>query len=145
MRCFPADILVKSFIDKCTQRYDSTVVKELSGRIPGTPRLSSVLPLLNDPTVGADIRLLHVVRDPRGSINSRIKLGWLPEYNDSRFEENVQRYCDSILKNVEYGRALNGSLKDRYKLIFYRDIAARPLKRRKKYSSSLRRKCRIRF
>ena len=123
MRCFPADILVKRFIDKCTQRYDSTVVKVLSHRIQG---LSSVLPLVIDPTVGADIRLVHVVRDPRGSINSRIKLGWLPEYNGSRFEGKVQRYCDSILKNVEYGQALNDSLKDRYKLIFYRDIAAKP-------------------
>ena len=102
------------------------VVKELFDRIPGTPSLSNVLPLLVDPTVGADVRLLHVVRDPRGSINSRIKLRWFPEHNNPHFEETIQGYCDSILKNVEYGQALNDSLKDRYKLIFYRDIAARP-------------------
>ena len=124
-RCFPAYILLQRFINKCAQWYDSTVVKELSSRIPGKS-LSSIIPLLIDPTVGADIRLLHIVRDPRASINSRIKLGWFPEYNDSDFERNVRRYCDVILKNVQYGQTLNDSLRDRYKLIFYRDITTRP-------------------
>ena len=124
-RCFPAYILLERFINKCAQRYDSTVVKELSSRIPGKS-LSSIIPLLIDPAVGADIRLLHIVRDPRASINSRIKLRWFPEYNNSHFEQSVRGHCDGILKNVQYGQTLNDSLRDRYKLIFYQEIATRP-------------------
>ena len=123
--CYHTDRLLKMFIANC-YKDASTVVKELTDRLPGG-KLSSLLPLLNDPTVGADIRLLHVVRDPRASINSRIKLRWFPDYKHPTFERRVRNFCDVIVENIGFGRALNGSLKDKYKLIFYKDIAARPL------------------
>ena len=124
-RCYPADILVQRFIDKCKRKYDITVVKELTNRLPGRT-LSSVVPLLIDPAVGADIRLLHVVRDPRASINSRIKLKWFPEYDNPYFEQRVQDYCHVIFQNIAVGKALSEAFKHKYKLVFYRDIAARP-------------------
>ena len=124
--CFPADVLVERFIDNCKHKYDGSVVKELSSRIPDGS-LSSLIPLLIDPTIGADIRLLHVVRDPRASINSRIKLKWLPEFHSPNFEGKVRRYCKAIIKNIEFGRALGVSVKHKYKVILYRDIAARPI------------------
>ena len=124
--CFPADALAENFIKKSKQKYDSTVVKELSERLPDG-RLLSLLPLISDQALDADIRILHVVRDPRASINSRIKLRWFPEFNDSNFEENVRNYCKPITDNIEFGKTLDEALKHRYKLIFYRDIAARPL------------------
>ncbi|XP_068727810.1 carbohydrate sulfotransferase 3-like [Montipora capricornis] len=123
--CFNTNELMKTFISKCYEN-DTTVVKELSDRLPGMS-MASLGPLLNDPTVKADIRLLHVVRDPRASINSRIKLRWFPDYEDPSFKQKVQVYCDLIFKNIEFGRALSGSLQDKYKVIFYRDIATRPL------------------
>ena len=123
--CYPANILVQSFLYKCKHSYYSTVVKELTERLPGKS-LSRVIPLLIDPTVGADIRLLHVVRDPRASINSRIKLKWFPDYDSPYFERKVQSFCNVIVKNIELGEAIDDSLKNRYKLVLYRDIAARP-------------------
>ena len=126
-KCLPADFLFKDFIQNCEQKYDSTVVKELSDRLPGK-RLSSLFPLLMDSVAGVDVRLLHIVRDPRASINSRIKLKWFPEYDDPFFERKVRDYCNLIVENIEFGQALNGSLREKYKLIFYRDIAARPFK-----------------
>ena len=125
-RCFPADALAETFIKKSKQKYDSTVVKELANRLPGD-RLLSLLPLISDLPLDADIRILHVVRDPRASINSRIKLRWFPEFNDPNFEERVRYYCKTIIDNIEFGETLDEALKHRYKLILYRDIAALPL------------------
>lgn len=122
--CYNTDKLLEAFIYNCSQ-HDSTVVKELGPRIPNG-KLSSLVPLLSDPKVNADIRLLHVVRDPRASINSRIKLRWFPDYKHPGFERRVRNFCDSIVENIEFGRALSGSLKDKYKLILYKDVAARP-------------------
>ncbi|XP_074612515.1 carbohydrate sulfotransferase 3-like isoform X2 [Acropora palmata] len=122
--CYNTDKLLEALIYHCSQ-HDSTVVKELTTRIPKST-LSSLVPLLSDPKVNADIRLLHVVRDPRASINSRIKLRWFPDYKDPSFERRVRNFCDSVVENIKFGRALNGSLKDKYKLIFYKDVAARP-------------------
>ena len=125
-RCFPADKLFETFLDKCIHNFDTTVIKELSDRLP-YGRLSSVIPEITQHTDNADIRVLHVVRDPRGSINSRIKLGWMPDYKSATFERKVQNYCDAIVENIEFGQQLDESLRHRYKLILYQDIAARPV------------------
>ena len=95
-------------------------------RIPGG-KLSGLLPVLTYRAVGVDIRLLPVVRDPRASINSRIKLGWFPEFNHTKFTKMVENYCNVIIGNIEFGQNLDDSVKHRYKLVFYRDIAANPL------------------
>ena len=94
--CFPADALAEYFVEKSKQKYDSTVVKEVSERLPDG-RLLSLLPLISDLAMDADIRILHVVRDPRASINSRIKLKWFPEFNNSNFEEKVRNFCKPSL------------------------------------------------
>lgn len=125
-RCFSADRLFRGFLDKCRQKFDNTVVKELSDRLPHG-RLSSVIPEIIHRNDNADIRLLHVVRDPRASINSRIKVGWMPDFKNATFEQKVQNHCKEIVANIEFGQQLNESLKHRYKLITYRDIAARPV------------------
>ena len=118
--------MAEYFIKKSKQKYNCTVVKALSERLPDG-RLLSLLPLISDLALVADIRILHVVRDPRASLNSRIKLRWFPEFNDPNFEENVRNFCKPITDNIEFGKTLVEVLKHRYKLILYRDIAARPL------------------
>lgn len=125
-RCFPADTLFKRFLDKCRYNSDNTVVKELSDRLP-YGKLSSVIPEIIHRTNNADIRVLHVVRDPRASINSRIKLGWMPDYKSATFEQKVRNHCDRVMENIDFGQQLDESLRHRYKLILYQDIAARPV------------------
>ena len=51
----------------------------------------------------------------------------MPDYNSSNFEPTIRKYCDKINENIEFGKQLNESLRHRYKLILYRDIAARPV------------------
>ena len=125
-QCFTASRLLQGFLSKCRQNFDNTVVKELTERLPHR-RLTSVIPEIIDRTDNADIRLLHVVRDPRASINSRIKLGWMPDYKNASFERKVQCHCDDIVENIEFGQQLNQSLKHKYKLITYWDIAVEPV------------------
>ena len=124
--CLPPLGQVEELSNRCKHCFPGIVVKVLPHRIPGG-RLSSLLPLLTDRAVGVDIRLLHVVRDPRASINSRIKLGWFPEFNHTKFTKKVRTYCNVIIDNIEFGQNLDDSLKHIYKLVFYRDIAAHPL------------------
>ena len=94
---------------KCKHCFSGTVVKVLPHRIPGG-KLSSLLPVLTYRAVGVDIRLLHVVRDPRASINSRIKLGWFPEFNHTKFTKMVENYCNAIIDNIEFGQNTDISL-----------------------------------
>ncbi|XP_078354334.1 carbohydrate sulfotransferase 3-like [Oculina patagonica] len=129
-RCFRADELFQGFVDKCRHDFDNTVVKVLISRLPHG-RLSSVIPEIIHHTDNADIRVLHVVRDPRATINSRIKLGWMPDYKSATFEQKVQNHCDTIVENIEFGQQLDESLRYRYKLILYQDIAARPVDKAK--------------
>ena len=124
--CEPPLEQVEELSHKCKHCFSGTVVKVLPHRIPGG-KLSSLLPVLTYRAVGVDIRLLHVVRDPRASINSRIKLGWFPEFNHTKFTKMVENYCNVIIDNIEFGQNLDDSVKHRYKLVFYRDIAAHPL------------------
>ena len=126
LTCVPPLGQVEELSHRCKHCFSGTVVKVLPHRIPGG-KLSSLLPVLTYREVGVDIRLLHVVRDPRASINSRIKLGWFPEFNDTKFTKMVEDYCNVITDNIEFGQNLDDSLKHRYKLVFYRDIAAHPL------------------
>ena len=126
LTCVPPLGQVEELSHRCKHCFSGTVVKVLPHRIPGG-KLSSLLPVLTYRAVGVDIRLLHVVRDPRASINSRIKLGWFPEFNDTKFTKMVEDYCNVITDNIEFGQNLDDSLKHRYKLVFYRDIAAHPL------------------
>ena len=51
----------------------------------------------------------------------------MPDYNSSTFEPWIRKYCDEINENIKFGQQLNESLRHRYKLILYRDIAARPV------------------
>ena len=122
--CFPSGELVQKHIDKCKNSY-FTVVKELTKRLPGK-RMSSLSPLISDPTVDTDVRLLHVVRDPRASLNSAIKLGWMPDYNETNFQPKVKWYCDEIFQNIKFDQELKAPLNHKHRLILYRDIAARP-------------------
>ena len=68
--CVPPTGKVEELSHRCKRCFSGTVVNLLPHRIPGG-KLSSLLPVLTNRAVGDDFRLLHVVRDPRASINSR--------------------------------------------------------------------------
>ena len=117
LTCEPPLEQVEELGHNCKHCFSVIVVKVLPHRIPGG-KLSSLLPVLTYRAVGVDIRLLHVVRNPRASINSRIKLGRFPEFNHTKFTKMVENYCNVIIDNIEFGQNLDDSVKHRYKLVF---------------------------
>ena len=106
--------------------YNHTVVKILSSRLPN--RTIETLEKLFKQKNGYDVTLVHLVRDPRAVMYSRVKLGWIKNHLSPRFSRNVHRMCDPILKNVRLGLLSPPPwLKNRFKVIRYEDLALNTL------------------
>ena len=76
-----------------------------------------------------NVKILHLVRDPRGVINSRSRLRE-PNYDLIRRKgkgaDEVQDLCDHMERNLKYQDT--EWLRERYKIIRYEDAAEQPLK-----------------
>lgn len=83
-----------------------------------------------------NLKVIHLVRDPRGMVVSRLRVhakDRLPEgmlYNVSHITETVryyvQRYCLSWATNIEIGKYIP-SVSSNYKLVRYEDLARDPV------------------
>ncbi|XP_068727378.1 carbohydrate sulfotransferase 3-like [Montipora capricornis] len=127
MSCPDLASLPKIVQNVCLSHFKHSVAKVAIVRVQGR-KLSNILPHIIHNTSGTEVKLLHVVRDPRGSINSRINLQWIHDYQESGFFYLPRDTCEGILQNVKYGASLEGSLKKHYKLVRYKDIALSPVK-----------------
>lgn len=109
-------------------RYNHSVVKVAPARLP-REKLADLVPrvLLENPDL--DVRVLHLVRDPRGNINSRINLDWVKDYPSPKLPSTAADLCGSILINLYHAdKTLTDlGLKHRYKLVLYKQIADDPL------------------
>ncbi|XP_047485974.1 carbohydrate sulfotransferase 1-like [Penaeus chinensis] len=77
--------------------------------------------LLDDPR-NAGMKVIHLMRDPRGSLNSRWSLYWClsPECRDS------ETVCRQQLADLKLVPELEGSYPSRYKFVLYEDLSLRP-------------------
>ena len=115
-----------SYADKvCLTKYKHSVTKIGEPRTPGN-LISSFLPMLFTENPNTDIRVIQLIRDPRASMNSRIKLGWMVDFHHSSFAYNVRRVCSNLARNIRFGRNL-GQWQDKYLEVHYRDLAGKPL------------------
>lgn len=82
----------------------------------------------------SNIKIIHLVRDPRGTMSSRKKLGE-PNFDFMRKKgktgDEIDDLCTSINKNLKYVNGNYGNpnmdwLKDRYKLVRYEDVGSHP-------------------
>ena len=118
----------KAVEEACSRHYKHSVTKVAIVRVPER-KLSNIIPQIIHDNPDTEIKILHVVRDPRGSINSRINLKWIEEYHQfSTWFVRPRSTCEGITQNVKFGASLEGSLKQRYKLVRYKDIASSPVK-----------------
>ncbi|XP_015755490.1 PREDICTED: carbohydrate sulfotransferase 3-like isoform X1 [Acropora digitifera] len=127
MSCPDSGSLPNVVQDVCLRHFKHSVTKVAIVRVPDR-KLSHIFPKIIHDHNDTEVRLLHVVRDPRGSVNSRIKLRWIKDYQSRRFPHFPRDTCEGILQNVKYGASLEGSLRERYKLLRYKDIALFPVK-----------------
>ncbi|XP_022805483.1 uncharacterized protein LOC111342655, partial [Stylophora pistillata] len=95
---------------------------------PRTPNglISSFLPKLFLENPDTDIRVIQLIRDPRASLRSRIKLKWMVDWKHSSFPNVVRKICSNLATNIKFGRNL-GKWQDKYLEVHYHDLAGKPL------------------
>ena len=115
-----------SYADKvCLTKYKHSVTKIGEPRTPDN-LISSFLPMLFTDNPDTDIRVIQIIRDPRASMNSRVKLGWMVDFHHFSFPSNVRRVCSNLANNIKFGRNL-GQWRAKYLEVHYRDLAGKPL------------------
>ena len=127
-RTCPSPETVPRLVEEaCSRHYKHSVTKVAIVRVPER-KLSNIFPRIIYDNPDTEVKILHVVRDPRGSINSRINLGWIKEVDKAKnFAAWPKDTCQAITQNVKFGASLDGSLKNNYMLVKYKDIASSPV------------------
>ena len=111
----------------CLNKFNHSVVKVGQVRVPHES-ISLFIPRVFRDNSDTDIRVIQIVRDPRGSINSRIRSGWISDFTYTGFPKSVRDICYKILANIKFGRGLKSEwLKERYLEVTYRQIATMPI------------------
>lgn len=114
--------------DVCFTKFKHSVVKVAPARLPGE-KLANLVPQVLLENLDIDIRVLHIARDPRGNINSRIDIGWMKDYPNPYLARTARKLCNTIVANLDHAaKTLTElKLKHKYKLVLYKQIADDPL------------------
>ncbi|CAH3021585.1 unnamed protein product, partial [Porites evermanni] len=105
----------KERLSNTCKSYDHTLIKILSHRVLNTTKLT--LEKLFQEQNQFHAKLVHLVRDPRGVVYSRIKLRWMKKnFNSPEFRKSVQNVFDPILQNIRLEIAV--------KVVRYEDLVA---------------------
>lgn len=114
--------------DVCRTKFKHSVVKVSPVRLP-REKIANLVPqvLLENPDV--DVRILHLVRDPRGNINSRIDIKWIKDFPNPHLGKTARELCSTIAENLAYAKTTlkKFNLDHRYKVVLYKQIADDPL------------------
>ena len=112
---------------KACNAYNYTVIKILSSRVPS--KTIQTFKELFQKRNRYHVKMVHLVRDPRAVVVSRIKsVKWMKDHLSPGFHKNVQRICDPILRNVRLGLLYPPPwLKNRFKVIRYEDLTLNTL------------------
>jgi len=111
-----------TLLSKACNTYNHTVIKILSSRMPSES--FGTLKELFQQQNRYDVKLVHLVRDPRAVVFSRVKIGWIENHLHPSFRKSVKNLCDLILQNVRFGLFSSAPwLKNRFKVIRYEDVA----------------------
>ena len=115
--------LSNALLGKTCNSYKHTVIKILISRVPNKI-LQNFQELFQQDRY--DVKLIHLVRDPRAVVFSRIKeVKWIEKnFLNKDFRLNVRGLCDLIEQNIRMGLLFPPSwLRDRFKVIRYEDLA----------------------
>ena len=70
------------------------------------------------------LKVIHLLRDPRGVLNSQIHTGWFPftEKSQEAVRNNAIGLCSRMLHDIESGKRLIQLYPNRVKIIHYEDF-----------------------
>ena len=119
---------IPELVDKVCDAYKHSVVKVSPVRLPHE-KMDNLIPQVLTENPDVDIRILHVIRDPRGNINSRIDINWMKDFPSPTLAEDAKQLCDKTYTNLFYVKTTlrRLGLEHRYKLILYQKIADDPI------------------
>lgn len=111
-----------------------TVAKVLTHRLPvNFLDVGHLEPLLN--SSGGQLKIVHLMRDPRAVIASMDRVGW--SLNNSAvntavtnfhlFTTLVQKFCSSMIRSLRFALSGEDKFPGRYKLLRYEDLVRSPL------------------
>ena len=112
----------KTLLSKACNSYNYTVIKVLTARVPNNT-IQTLKELFKQPDQ-YDLKLVHLVRDPRAVVYSMVySTKWIQNHSHPSFAENIRGLCDSILKNIRFGLISPPSwLQKRFMVIRYEDL-----------------------
>lgn len=75
----------------------------------------------------ADLKVIHLVRDPRAILNSRKETGWYGEQTkDVSFVEKATSLCNKMMYDFKEGEKLLKKFPDRFQFLYYEDLNENP-------------------
>ncbi|KAK8736199.1 hypothetical protein OTU49_004865 [Cherax quadricarinatus] len=102
--------------------YISKVCRYMPLNVVKTVRmgLSPVVELLQDPSL--NLYVVHLVRDPRGCLHSRMQIDWCLSDACS----NPETVCKDLLTDLTLSKWVKENFPDRYLMVRYEDLGLRP-------------------
>ena len=74
-----------------------------------------------------NLKIIHLFRDPRAIINSRIETKWYPGKSVKELLSNAKGLCHKMLYDFHEGLRLNKFYPDRFRFLYYEDLNDDPL------------------
>ncbi|XP_053391392.1 carbohydrate sulfotransferase 1-like [Mercenaria mercenaria] len=109
----------------CLQKYIPEKCKNATHRVAKVLRLSTDL-LEDILRARENLKVIHLFRDPRAIINSRIKTRWYPASKENEIIEVAKSLCYKMLYDFQEGQKLLKLFPDRFKFIYYEDLNENP-------------------
>ncbi|XP_047497871.1 carbohydrate sulfotransferase 4-like isoform X1 [Penaeus chinensis] len=104
------------------KEYLSAVCKYMPVNVMKTVRMGlvPVISLLQDPSL--DLQVIHLVRDPRGSLHSRMQLTWC----HSQACSDPGTVCGDLMTDLKLSEWVKERFPDKYLLVRYEDLGLQP-------------------
>ncbi|XP_045185366.2 carbohydrate sulfotransferase 1-like [Mercenaria mercenaria] len=106
----------------CLHKYIPRKCQNATHRVTKVLRLSTDL-LADILLERENLKVIHLFRDPRAIINSRIETRWFPLQTEKQIIEHAKSLCNKMLYDFEEGQKLLNHFPDRFKVVYYEDLS----------------------